>query len=337
MAKRKYSKMKKVEPSVQTMLFATPSIANGATGSFYIDLSQCASLLNRRFYRQGVNWAVGSIKILAAAFTGAVQVSKLPNTWVLSNSWEKSFRSWQRMNKDAIDDSEQESLMGKFLDFKIYADNTHHTAGFAANLLPIDILGNTATRGEWLASEVVVPLTNTPGSSTSFEIIGVGPNYPGAGASGLNAVSMIEGYANSRALPSITDPNTPGDATDSGGATPENWLVGTFNEGTTQDSAVIDHITDYDQPPYPYENDGTNTDTMYPGGETQLPALQVHDYEFITSTTVGGTTRLNGGNFPCGLMRFDCSNSGTTSNVVIQIDLVPGNHRGYLCEPMTEM
>jgi len=26
-----------------------------------------------------------------------------------------------------------------------------------------------------------------------------------------------------------------------------------------------------------------------------------------------------------------------TTNLRIQIDLVPGNHRGYLCEPMTEM
>jgi len=69
-----------------------------------------------------------------------------------------------------------------------------------------------------------------------------------------------------------------------------------------------------------------------------LPGLQVHDYEFITGTTVGGTTRMRGGNFPCGLMKFTCSNSSqTTSNVVIQIDLVPGTHRGYLCEPMTEM
>ena len=47
-------------------------------------------------------------------------------------------------------------------------------------------------------------------------------------------------------------------------------------------------------------------------------------------------TRIKGGNFPCGLVRFDWTPE-TTSNIVIQIDLVPGNHRGYLCEPMTEM
>ena len=112
-----------------------------------------------------------------------------------------------------------------------------------------------------------------------------------------------------------------------------------FNEGTLQDNAVTNMLEGTgDEAPYPYEGDGTNTDTMYPGGETNLPALQVHDYEVITSTTVGGTTRLNGGNFPCGLMEIFLQNSSSQGhNVVIQIDLVPGNHRGYLCEPMTEM
>ncbi len=329
----------KIQPAVQTMLFSTPTIqSGGGNAQFYIDLSQCASLLNRRFYRQGINWAVSSIKILSTSFNGSVFVSKLPNTWVMSNAWEKAFRAWQRMNKDAMDDSEQESLSGKFLDFKIYADATHHANGFGDNLLPVDSANNQATVGEWIPSEIVVPLTTTPGSSNSFEIMAVGGNYPGAGASGLDAVSMIEGYSNSRALPSITDPNTPDDAIDSAGATPENWLVGMFNEGTTQDSAVIDHITDYDQPPYPYENDGTNLDTMYPGGQNQLPALQVHSVEFQTPTTIGGTTMIKGGNFPCGLIKLDCTNSGDrTANLVLEVNLVPGTHRGYLCEPMTEM
>jgi hypothetical protein len=77
---------------------------------------------------------------------------------------------------------------------------------------------------------------------------------------------------------------------------------------------------------------------MYPGGANQLIGLQIHDFELITGTTIGGTTRLKGGMFPCGLMDIVITNSGTEDVIhKIVVDLVPGNHRGYLCEPMTEM
>jgi hypothetical protein len=61
----------------------------------------------------------------------------------------------------------------------------------------------------------------------------------------------------------------------------------------------------------------------------------------ITGTSIGGMTRIKGGMFPCGLIRFDIVNQNlivdTAISFVIQVDLVPGNHRGYLCEPMTDM
>ncbi len=89
--------------------------------------------------------------------------------------------------------------------------------------------------------------------------------------------------------------------------------------------------------PYPFENDGVNTDTQYPGGANQLIGLEIHAIENVTGTTIGGTTRIKGGNFPCGLVNIDAINTGSSANMIIEIDLVPGNHRGYLCEPMTEM
>ena len=342
MAKRKYSKkrMSKIEPAVQTIILSTPPVAPGATGEFTADLSQIACLLNRRAYRQGINWAVAGFKVLTSG-NGAVQIKKLPNTWVMSNAWEKGFRAWQRMNNEALE--ENESVRPRFLDFKIYADKTHHNAGFAGNLLPLDgQLPGAAPYavGEWEPSKIVVPNTAASPGVNNFEIVAVGPNYTGgAGASGLTQVSLIEGYANSRALPAILDPNVPDDMADTNGATPENWISATFNEGTTQmDNVLSDMDSENNIAPYPFENDGTNVDTMYPGGGLQAPSLQVHDISFITGTTIGGTTRIKGGNFPCGLIRFDWDNlSETSNNLAIIIDLVPGNHRGYLCEPMTEM
>ena len=301
---------------------------------FTADLSQMASLMNRRFYRQGLNWAVAGFKVrIVGTGQGSVLAKKLPTTWTFGNSWTKGFKTWQEMNNKAMDD-DQESLRGRFLDFKIYADKIHHDAGFGVNLLPNDGTA-TAAPGEWIPSEIQTP---SGALALNYEIIGVGDNYLGPGASGTNAVSLVQGYANSRALPSITDPNTPVESIDASGATPENWLAALSSEGTNQDANVIADVSAYDQPPYPYENDGANVTTMYPGGATQLPNLLVHDVTDLTATTISGTSYLKGGNFPCGLIRFDVTNTQNDDlNLVILIDMVPGTHRGYMAESMLEM
>ncbi len=325
----KMTRRRKVEPAVESLFFTL--VPNGPQT---IDLSQCASLMNRRFYRQGINWVVAGIKILTGT-SGTITVSKLPNTWVMSNAWEKGFRAWMKMNKEAL--AESESVKPKFLDFKIYADNAHHTAGFGSNLLPVSSTLAVATAGEWEPSKFVIPDTNdgAVGGIDNREVIAVGASYPGAGASGINAVSLIEGYAASRGLPDVLDPNVPGDAADADGGTPENWMSALFNEGTQQTDVVLeDMISENNIAPYPFENDGVNVDTMYPNGANQLSGLQIHDIDSVTPTTIGGITRLKGGNFPCGLIRVDFDGEGTYG---LQIDLVPGHHRGYLCEPMTEM
>jgi hypothetical protein len=321
-----------------TFEFSVP--AGGAVTDYTLDLSQCASLVNRRFYRQGINWAVSGFKMLTSSQLGSIAIKKLPDTWVMSNAWEKGFRTWQKMNNEAL--AESESIRPRFLDYKIYADSAHHAAGYAGNLLP-GLLSPTfvaATAGEWESSKMVIPKTDGTDDVHSREIIAVGASYPGVGASTLNAVSLIEGYASSRGLPNVLDPNAPADAADVNSNAPENWMAATFNEGTDQDDAILtDMISENNLAPYPFENDGVNVDTMYPGGANQLSGLQTHDFEYISGTTVGGTTRMKGGLFPCGLVRLVAQNNDPTSSmsIIMQIDLVPGNHRGYLCEPMTGM
>jgi len=338
-SKGKLARTKKIEPAPQTLSFAT-TVPAGATVDVFIDISQCASLVNRRFYRQGLNWAVSGIKFLSqssAPLNGSIVVEKLPETWVLSNAWEKGFRAWQRMNNEAL--AENESVRPRFLDFKIYADSDHHIAGFGANLLPVTVSG-TAVPGEWESSKLRIPDTTIVGNTREREMVAVGASYPGAGFSGLNAVSLIEGYAASRGLPNVLDPNAPSDASDADGIAPENWISAMSNEGTEQTDRVIeDMITENNIAPYPFENDGVNLDTMYPGGANQLTGLQIHSSEYVTGTTVGGTTRIKGGMFPCGLVCLRLTNSSgeVTLSHAIELDLVPGNHRGYLCEPMTEM
>lgn len=352
--KAKRNSMKKLEPAVQNVWIPLPSWdgINQASANHYVDLSQVASLVNRRFYRQGLNWAVAGFKIhfadpaqqsppVTLVTTPSISINKLPNTWVLSNAWEKGMRAWLKMVRESS--SETPSVRPRFLDFKVYADATHHAKGSGTNLLPIN-----TTAGEWSYSKISHPLSDgaIEGRVIEEDIIAVGANYPGvSAATGLDAVSLIEGYAASRGLPNIADPNVPDDARDTTAATPENWMSAMFNEGTDQDFEVIgDLITENTIAPYPFENDGVHTDTMYPGGANQQPTLEVHAYKAFAGATVGNMINLQGGNFPCGLiniynqMKYENADATTAQlPALLQIMLVPGPHRGYMCQDMKDM
>ncbi len=343
---------KKLEPAPLTMTFGLTVPEDQTITNNYIDLSQCASLINRRFYRQGLNWAVSGFSIGAKTdgssnAEGFVRIFKVPQTWVSSNAWEKGFRVWQKMNNEAL--QEADSVRPKFLDFKVFMDADHHEAGSAANLIPLgevpinplDATIGSFVTGEWEYSQYVIPVgTASPGATGDREIIWTGANYPGAGASGQDAVSLIEGYAASRGLPDILDPNTPTDAASVDGFTPQNWMSATFNEGTDQTEDVLESMIDENNiAPYPFENDGVNTDTMYPGGANQGGGLEIHYIQPVTGTTVGGISQSPGGTFYGGLIKVQTSGALATGAgaVLLQVHLVPGPHRGYMCQKMQDV
>ena len=117
----------------------------------------------------------------------------------MSNAWEKGFRAWQKMNKEALEDVQ--SVKPKFLDFKIYAEHNHHVKGFRKNLMPFyssTAAINYATPGEWVHSTYHIPNTavdsSNPASNQPRSVIAVGANYQGVGDDGNFAVSLIEGY-----------------------------------------------------------------------------------------------------------------------------------------------
>jgi len=316
MAKRKYSKIAKTEPAEMVLSFALPS----GQVTTYFDLAQCVSIVNRRFYRQGINFAVADFKVISSSgVTGSMSVSRIPHTWVAANAWKKAFNAWNKQQKEALAESGGQSAAAKFRDFKIYLDVDHVTAGFAANALPIDFAGTPATAGEWEASQIVIPNAGAPGVNDERYLHMVGANFNNPSSRGI-----IEGYADSRAFPQSPDPVSPNlDSTN-------NWLSQMFDVGDNIGD-VLDNATDKnDNLPY--------TQVNYPGGETQMPTVQYHDSAFITGTTVGGITHMRGGQFYCGLIRLDSNLTIPEQNsAILQIVLVPGNHRGYLCEPMGDV
>ena len=353
-------KRNKIQPAVMTLVMNTNTEATFASPSRnYIDLSQIASVVNRRFYRQGLNWAVAGFKVASVgnsfsnankSVPGTVRVCKLPNTWVTSNAWEKAFRMWNKQQMEAVDDAGAESTVAKFRDFKVFMETKHVSDYVAAgedlnatNLLPFaaGVPGTPnpiATGGEWQPSQIVIPNELPDASSSEIDpaeyvlhMVGdnsfavVSPNFEGS-------KGVLEGYADSRAYPQSPDPVSPSPASAA------NWMRLMFDVGN-DNADVLANVSDRnDELPYPQVN--------YPGGENQLDELQLHDFVtiFESNTTNGfSVQRLKGGNFPCGLIAVDFfpADLGNpeleASLVTIQIDLVPGNHRGYLCEPMTEM
>ena len=89
--------------------------------------------------------------------------------------------------------------------------------------------------------------------------------------------------------------------------------------------------------PYPFENDGVHTDTQYPGGANNAPGLEIHDVVGVSSTTVGNVTRMKGGNFQGGLIKISDTLTGGTGASILLVHLVPGSHRGYMCQAMQDV
>ncbi|AXH78521.1 MAG: hypothetical protein [Circular genetic element sp.] len=327
MAKRK-SRQMKIEPAVQTLSF---SMVNNGTN--YIDLSRAASAINRRFYRQGLNWAVAGIQFtLVGAGTGSITVSKIPNTWMSANAWKKSFALWNKQQMEALADGGSESAEARFRDFKINLDlsmvnapvqTAYNTPASGEILRPHDFsaVANLVAEGEWEYSDIVVPniLPDASGSltqPTEYKLHMVGTNNAGISR------GMIEGYADSRAYPQSPDPVSPPVQSS------QNWMRDMFDVGNDS-GPIIENATDKnDDLPYDQVN--------YPGGQNNVPGSEIVGYAFLNngSQTGIGQASVQGSNFPCGLIRLDSGLSGGFVNV--QVRLVAGSHRGYLCEPMQE-
>lgn len=320
-------KMKKIQPAVQRLAFTLP-----LSGTNYIDLSKVCSAINRRFYRQGLNWAVGAFRITGqGTMSGTTTVSKLPNSWAFANGWEKVFRAWQRQQDDALEDGTQESVKARYNDFKIYMDADMLTATTQTDaqvpladqiLLPHDNDYNLLSPGQWDYSNLVIPNFGSPGNNFDAKIFGVGPKVSGIGG----GYSIIQLYADSRSTPFSPDPDVPADVLGT-----DNILNLMFDVGDNNREVLTDAVGENNETPYDVDN--------YPGGDTNFSATEVVGYAFINNGTNTATSQatIPGSNFPCGLIRIDSDMTGGAAFYNLIVDLVPGHHRGYLAEPMTEM
>lgn len=335
MAKRKYSnrKTKKLQPAVMNLSF-TPM----GNGTNYIDLSRAASVVNRRFYRQGINWSVAGFTVTTSGNTapGSVTICKAPTTWVTYNAWVKGRAMWEKM-KDQVLDGEP-SIDGKYADFKINLDSTMATsslqlgnpAGANQILQPTDCAYNFPyTDGgfaeqDWSYSKIQIPTDGGALPPEEFNLHIVGADTAGANQS----KGVIHGYALSRSRPINTgDPNVP----------LEGWMTQLFDLADNLEEVRDDIVTDNDRPPYPVE-DSSSVIEAYPGG-MQYSTEVVGYASFGGQAATGSITSqrsIKGGMFPCGLIEIKSNLTGPSFYDLI-VHLVPGHHRGYLCEPMEDV
>lgn len=324
--------MAKLQPSVMRLNFRF-----SGPGDHTIDLSQAASMVNRRFYRQGLQWAVTKFRVLAptAANNDSIEIFKIPTTWMSSNAWHKTMATWRKQQDEAIAESGSESAVAKFRDFKIHMDVSHVDSGFGDNLLPYDgsIPAQQYLEGEWDASQIVLPNTDDTDPTTGPQLDAAGNpidihpteyflHMVGVNNNGGISRGMIDGYAASRAYPQSPDPVSPS----IGGS--DNWLNRMFNDGNANPEILQNASDTNDELPYD-QND-------YPGGEVNGPGLQYVDGIYYGTNNTGNKWQtLEGGVFPCGLVRIRSVTS--VENINFQVVLVPGKHRGYLAEPMQDM
>lgn len=323
--------MAKLQPAVMSLNFRIPTgFSRG-----WIDISQSASIVNRRFYRQGLQWAVSGVTLQqqsATATSTALRVETLPTTWVTSNAWHKAMAMWLKQQNQDVDDAGAESTVARFRDFKIFMDDAHVDDYYDnggqdlnnTNLLP-RYFGGTFATGEWEPSEIVVPNINddggTPVDPQEYHLHMCGPNY-NTGHS-TRSRGIIDGYANSRSVPQSPDPRS------FGVPTPANWMATMFDVGNDNLEVLANAIDKNDNLPY--------DQVEYPGGETNAPGLQmVAEYFLSGSGTINNRVNCPGFMAPCGLIKIS-NEADSPAQLDVQVHLAPGNHRGYLAEPMQDM
>jgi len=333
--RRSKNRTRSLQPAVMRINYRIPANATAV----YADLFQSLSQVNRRFMRQGYNLAIANVRIttLAAALPTApttAYVNTLPHTWATANSWMKSFSLWKKQQDEALENSDSEETAARFRDFKIYADLDHVAAGTAANLQPWTLgpgvtgvlsaglitTSNALPSEEWMHSEIVVPNDGAPGNTLQYSLHMVGgdigaPTY---------SKGMIQGYADSRSTPQSPDPVGP--------TISASWMQEMFDVGN--DNLLVTNNAQDRNNELPYDQDD------YPGGDTNMVELECQGY--VNNMSTVGVTTFNTGPFtaPCGLLRFDFNGQTTEHTAgaynIVTVELVPGNHRGYLAETMEE-
>lgn len=246
-------------------------LTSDAQDSFYVDIAQSLSLINRKLVRQGHVFKISNMRAWShdgdAEFRD-FQVSALPRTWMMFNAYKKARSLWNKMNLEAIDSLGTGNLP-KYYDFKVYYDREHFGNDHVAtddsthgdlfnNLLPVDQDGNAMTAGEWVYSKYETS-ASTP-LEMNIHMLGGHSTAAGAleGSSGRDlpadggSIGAILAYQQSRGA-AFTDQDLAG--LDQNIDIDSPWAQ-LFAGDTQMQEVLTDLDVDNDGPPYPADYAG---------------------------------------------------------------------------------
>lgn len=309
--------MAKIQPAELSYTFILPA----ASGTMYIDIAQCASMVNRRLYRQGKNYHVSRVSAVMGG-GGMITLSTLPDTWVTSNAYVKAFSLWKAMQNRVLKDNP--SISGKWRDFKVFFDTAHSAGGTAAsgptlNNKPVGTDDVAVKDGEWNMSDLVLPqhdvdpATGVVLAADEFLVHMIGADIGGPLPAALSSGGIVKMYQDTRARQN-QDPLVPG-------AMAESWGTQLTDSGS-QDPELADLIDAENDLP-PYDND------EYPGGGTGNLDVGITQSVLLASASLP-TDKDLGFKCPLGLIKVKWQVE-TYLGVRLIIDLVPGTYKGLHC------
>lgn len=304
-----------------------------------VDTADMLSQLNRRAYRQGMEYAYDRLEMFQNQSQSAAELTvyRLPQTWVSANTWVKAFSVWRHQRMEAMDDSDSWSMEAAYADFKIYYNESHYSGTTPGgtnvnNAQPIECFTASAalaidpeSRTEWQYANFQIPYATSAAAQHGGMLGPDVSDYRG----------LIHNYALSRARVNPEDPSIV-DATGAG-----QFSGGLFNQMRASPTALTEDIIENiqsrnDSPPYVvggvdsafefYLGGSQNPITDYVG--TRVDRLICTSSSILTSDSTAPFTAY------LGLLYIYMEGD---DNVECQLTCSPGSYKGVAARVMQDV
>ncbi len=287
-------------------------------GTSYIDIAEGLSQVNRRAYRQGMEYAVGKVSFGYAAnpqeiLNVGLNCFTAGNTWTVHNAWKKAYAHWiaqQRRARRLIGQSAKPT----WEDFKVYLDDAHR-AGTSLGVLAGDA-GAVGT-GEWDYSKMCLELDSDAVEEYYLHLIG--------GDVSNTDRALILAYQQSRATVQPEDPDLPAEFSNN------LYALMAQDSDAASDEVAQNMEDENDEPPYDHDD--------YPGSDTNSDAPWLQQFAFASTSVPVGV--VPGFVAQCGLIKFTLEAHNTTNGgletaptTLVQVHIVPGSYKGVMAAPM---
>lgn len=286
----------------------TASPPTNITETYYLDLARDLSLLNRRLYRQGMDYHVKSITVMSRNTpTGSITASVVPCTWTIQNAYRRGFKAWRKSIKDALTNV-GDDIKGKWADFRIQPIYGILSGAYP---LPVDADGNQYPAGtfDWDQAQFHHPADDANGANIHLlgDHVRAADNYA--------SVGLVKSYFESRVRTRPEDPILDGDVSDD--------YINTLYDYDETIGRRIQTVEQHgDNPPYDHDNCV---------GEAIMPAF----HNIKTQSMTDGNARIGPFKAFMGQVRIDLHSDaqGLAADVMkIVVELAPGQYKGIKAE-----